>query len=73
MIQSLEVASAGPEKHIPTRGKGQMNTIPEMKTVWGETAPNVTKSFGDEWDQEETKVRRWVTGIGPQHPKDFVV
>lgn len=49
-----------------------MNTMPEMKTVWVGMVPNVTKSFGDEWDQEGTKVRRWVTGIGPQHPKDFV-
>lgn len=73
VARSLGAASAGPEKRIPVREKGQMDVTPEMKRVYGEMAPNATKSFGDEWVREAASDRQWVAEISRRHPTDSIV
>ena len=46
-----------------------MNVALEMVWVWEETAQNVTKSFGDGWVREASKVRQRRAEISPRHPK----
>ena len=67
--RSLGVASVGPGKRIPARGKGLVNTTQEMMRVWEEMAPNVTKTFGDGRARGAPNVRRWVAESSPRHPK----
>jgi hypothetical protein len=62
----------GPEKHIPLKGKGQMNMM-EMKRVSEEMVESVTKSSGDGLVREAENVCRREVEINRRHPTSLPV
>ena len=68
--RSLAEASKGPEKHIPLKGRGQMN-VTGMKRVYEETVQSAAKFFGGGLVREAANVCRWEVEISRRHPTDL--